>query len=90
MVVEHWQNVFRITHLALCGSLVSPCRLLSHADILHRADPIQLASLEEKKIPVVTQDELTGESTTEMVLPEGSLPDKLVRIPIGLVEGSED
>ncbi|KAL8293129.1 hypothetical protein RQP46_000823 [Phenoliferia psychrophenolica] len=48
-VVEHWQTVFRITHLAL-------------------------ASLVEKQVPTSAEDDTP-------IVPPGSMPDRLVRIP---------
>ncbi|GAA5990485.1 hypothetical protein JCM11641_007733 [Rhodosporidiobolus odoratus] len=58
-VVEHWQNVFRVTGLAL-------------------------ASLAEKRSTVAA--ETTGDSQSTSIstvdLPPGTLPDKLVRIPV--------
>ncbi|POY70157.1 hypothetical protein BMF94_6740 [Rhodotorula taiwanensis] len=54
-VVEHWQNVFRITALTL-GSLAE--RRVALAPTVESNDP------------------------ADVVLPAGTLPDKLVRIPV--------
>ncbi|BGO89499.1 hypothetical protein NBRC10512_003959 [Rhodotorula toruloides] len=61
-VVEHWQNVFRVTGLAL-------------------------ASLADKRAALATPSDPSAPQPTEadvnnVVLPPGTLPDKLVRIPV--------
>ncbi|GAA5822834.1 hypothetical protein JCM11251_004394 [Rhodosporidiobolus azoricus] len=63
-VVEHWQNVFRATGLAL-------------------------ASLADKRSALAPATE-NGQPTNpaDIVLPPGTLPDKLVRIPVQQPEDS--
>ena len=67
-VVEHWQHVFRITHLAL-GSLSSPFRKKGSKRAYVDA-PKNTASL------INQADPETG------VAPPGTLPSRLVRIPV--------
>ncbi|GAA5848236.1 hypothetical protein JCM8547_004451 [Rhodosporidiobolus lusitaniae] len=63
-VVEHWQNVFRVTGLAL-------------------------ASIAEKRAAqAAPTEDGASPSPADVVLPPGTLPDKLVRIPVQQEEGS--
>ncbi|GAA5960589.1 hypothetical protein JCM8115_003236 [Rhodotorula mucilaginosa] len=62
-VVEHWQNVFRITALTL-GSLAQ-----KRADLAPTVD---------------------SSDPADVVLPRGTLPDKLVRIPVRPADEEEE
>lgn len=81
-VVEHWQNVFRVTGLAL--GAFSVLHLLYFASFA----PLTLllssaASLADKRSALATPGPGNDDrSPADAVLPPGTLPDKLVRIPV--------
>ncbi|GAA5978356.1 hypothetical protein JCM10908_004326 [Rhodotorula pacifica] len=74
-VVEHWQNVFRITALTL-GSLAQ-----KRSDLA----PTLIGSSSSGD-PSATQP---PPDPADVVLPRGTLPDKLVRIPVRPAEEEE-
>lgn len=85
-VVEHWQNVFRVTHLALGERIALALSPLAFAHGRDRASaPFTgsrltffrcAASLESKKVPPPADSE-----DQTPILPPGTMPDLLVRIP---------
>jgi hypothetical protein len=90
-VVEHWQNVFRATGLALgaFSSLFFCCVL---PPSVYPRSPLlsPVASLADKRSALATPapNGNGAQNPQEAVLPEGTLPDKLVRIPVQEEEGS--
>ncbi|CEQ39809.1 SPOSA6832_01382 [Sporobolomyces salmonicolor] len=90
-VVEHWQNVFRVTGLALgpCAlppslppSLLSPPSSPqpdSHRTDLNPPSPRTIASLADQRSALTTSPD---EDPSNVLLPPGTLPAKLVRIPV--------
>lgn len=94
-VVEHWQNVFRATQLALgpfysisflpslsslSPPLFSPLSLLLKQWKLiffERTRREKVASLNQQKEALAT----TPEEVDQVLLPEGTLPERLLRIP---------
>ena len=102
-VVEHWQNVFRVTHLALGELPFSSTRTLNARKLTDahsppptrqpRFAPFNLncfspsVSLEAKKVPPPAD----WEDQTP-ILPPGTMPDRIVRIPTedpALADGAE-
>lgn len=74
-VVEHWQTVFRATHLAL-GEVLRPGHVYLLASSSDFSDPSSFAaSLQAKTHPTSAEDPTP-------VLPPNALPDRLVRIPV--------